>query len=275
MNICIGHSPDSDDAFMFYGMTHGKVDLEGLSITHDLVDIETLNRRALAGDLEVSAISLAAYPQIADRYDILPAGASVGDDYGPIVVSLGPLAPRDLAKGRIAIPGPRTTSARVLDLYLREEGIAVPPERRPIMDFDKILPAVLAGVVEAGLLIHEGQLTYADEGASLVVDLGVWWKKRTGTPLVLGVNVVRRDLGPETIARISRVLSHSIAWALAHREEALDYAMSFGRGLPRDLTDRFVGMYVNHHTVDLGEDGRAGAEKLLGTFRISSSPLRS
>lgn len=266
-SIRIGHSPDSDDAFMFYAMTHGKVDLEGLSITHDLVDIETLNRRALAGELEVSAISLAAYPSVADRYDILPAGASVGDDYGPIVVSRGALDPKDLARGaRIAIPGERTTSARVLDLYLREEGIDVPPARRPVMDFDKILPAVLAGVVEAGLLIHEGQLTYADEGASLVVDLGVWWKKRTGTPLVLGVNIVRRDLGPATIAKVSRVLSNSIAWALAHREEALDYAMSFGRGLPRGLTDRFVGMYVNHHTVDLGPDGRAGAEKLLETL---------
>lgn len=262
MNIRIGHSPDPDDAFMFYAMTHEKIDLEGLTVTHLLEEIESLNRRARAGELEVSAVSLASYPEFSDRYEILPAGASVGDDYGPIVVARRAMPPAALAEGRIAIPGRGTTSAHVLRHYLRRERIPLADDRLVEMSFDAILPAVARGEIEAGLLIHEGQLTYASEGTRLVVDLGVWWKRTTGTPLVLGVNIVRRDLGPETIATVSRVLSNSIQWALDHRAEALDYAQRYARDLPRELTDRFVGMYVNHYTVDLGPDGKSGAARV-------------
>lgn len=256
----IGHSPDPDDAFMFYAVTHGKVPTEGFEIEHKLEDIETLNRRARRGEYEVSAISLATYPAVKDRYRLLSSGASVGDDYGPVVVSREKISPHGLDGETVAIPGFHTTSGRVFRLWAKEVGIS-PVERE--VPFDEVLPRVLAGDFTAGVLIHEGQLTYEAEGASLVEDLGVWWKRRTGTPLVLGVNVARRDLGDEAVERIEKILSDSIRYALDHREEALAYALRYGRGLDAALADRFVAMYVNHYTVDLGEAGRAGLKRLL------------
>jgi 1,4-dihydroxy-6-naphthoate synthase len=256
MRIAIAHSPDSDDAFMFYGLASGKVPTDGFEIEHVLADIETLNRAAFEGRYEVSAISFHAYAYLASRYLLLPHGASMGDRYGPVVVSRGPVPP-SLEGVNVAIPGTLTTAFLTLRLYRPDVAFTVMP-------FDRIQEAVHDGSAQAGLLIHEGQLTYAVEGLHKVVDLGEWWAERTGgLPLPLGGNVIRRDLGPDVIARVSQMLHDSIAYALAHRSEAVTYAQQFGRGLDRDHTDRFVGMYVNELTLSYGARGRDAVARLL------------
>ncbi|MGH9441416.1 MAG: menaquinone biosynthesis family protein [Thermoanaerobaculia bacterium] len=255
--ISVAHSPDSDDAFMFYALAEKKVDDRGIQFVHELSDIETLNRRTENGELDVSAISFHAYPGVAKRYCLLPHGASFGDGYGPVVVASRPLAKEDLEGIVVAIPGEKTSAALALQLWR-------PGTATTILPFDAILPAVRAKEADAGVLIHEGQLTYRDEGLFPVVDLGVWWKEETGLPLPLGGNVVRKDLGEETIRRISAALGDSIEYALAHREDALDYAMRFARDLDRARADRFVAMYVNDWTRGYGERGRLAIETFLG-----------
>ncbi len=256
--ITVAHSPDSDDAFMFFGLAEGRVDTEGLVFTHELSDIETLNRRALRGELAVTAVSFHAYAFLADRYLLLPHGASFGDGYGPVIVAQRPIAREDLASGRIVVasPGERTTAHLALSLWA--PGVATEIRR-----FDEILEGVRQGRLEAGVLIHEGQLTFAREGLVEVEDLGRWWKRETGLPLPLGGNVVRRDLGPERIARVSRALSRSIEYGLAHREDALTHALRYARGLDRAEADRFVGMYVNRWTRGYGPEGRRAVQLLL------------
>ena len=256
MKITVAHSPDSDDAFMFYGLASGAVDVEGIEVEQVLSDIETLNRAAFAGQYEVTAVSFHAYAHLQDRYALLPHGASMGDSYGPIVVAKEGGA--TAVKGaRIAIPGTLTTAYLALRLY-------EPSFEYVVVPFDQIQQAVLDGKAEAGLLIHEGQLTYAEEGLRKIVDLGEWWAGRTGgLPLPLGGNIIRRDLGPEMIHKVSKMLHDSIAYALSHREEAVEYALQFGRGLDRARTDRFVGMYVNELTLSYGERGRKGVERLM------------
>ena len=256
MRIAIAHSPDSDDAFMFYGLASGKVPTGDLEIEHVLSDIESLNRAAFEGRYEISAVSFHAYTHLADRYILLPHGASMGDRYGPVVVAREPLPP-GLDGVTVAIPGMLTTAFLALRMYN-------PNVQYAVMPFDQIQEAVHDGRVQAGLIIHEGQLTYATEGLHKIVDFGEWWADRTdGLPLPLGGNVIRRDLGPELIARISRMLHDSIAYALDHREEAVEYAMQFGRGLDRERTDRFVGMYVNELTLEYGDRGREAVRRLL------------
>jgi 1,4-dihydroxy-6-naphthoate synthase len=255
MRIVVAHSPDSDDAFMHYGLASGKVPSEGLTFEHLLADIESLNRAAFEGKYEVSAVSFHAYAHLADRYQLLPHGSSMGDNYGPIVVSRRD-GPSSLDGVKVAIPGTLTTAFLALRLY--EPDVAY-----EVMPFDRIQDAVRDGRAQAGLLIHEGQLTYGDEGLKKVVDLGEWWTARTGLPLPLGGNVIRRDLGPELVGKVSRILHASIAYALAHRDEALDYALQFGRGLDRGKADRFVGMYVNDLTLEYGERGRTAVQRLL------------
>jgi 1,4-dihydroxy-6-naphthoate synthase len=254
--ITVAHSPDSDDAFMFYGLASGNVDTGGLAIEQILADIETLNRAAFEGRYEVTAVSFHAFAHLQGNYALLPHGASMGDRYGPIVVA--PAAGVHDVKGRrIAIPGTLTTAYLTLRLYEPDFEFVVVP-------FDRIQQAVLDGQAEAGLLIHEGQLTYQDEGLRKIVDLGEWWADRTGgLPLPLGGNIIRRDLGPEMIAKVSAMLHGSIAYALSHRPEAVEYALQFGRGLDRAKTDRFVGMYVNELTLGYGERGRQGLERLM------------
>ena len=254
--ITVAHSPDSDDAFMFYGLASGAVDTGGIVVDQVLADIETLNRAAFHGEYEVTAVSFHAYAHLVGKYALLPHGASMGDRYGPIVV-----APKDgvqSVRGRtIAIPGTLTTAYLTLRLY-------EPVFEFVVVPFDQIQQAVLAGKADAGLLIHEGQLTYSDEGLTKVVDLGEWWSQKTGgLPLPLGGNIIRRDLGPDMIAKVSRFLHDSIAYALSHRPQAVEYALQFGRGLDRDRTDRFVGMYVNDLTLQYGERGRLGLERLM------------
>ena len=257
MKIHIAHSPDSDDAFMFYGLASGLVPSNGFELEHVLSDIEALNRAAFEGTYEITAVSFHAYAHLTDRYMLLPHGASMGDGYGPIVVSRKD-GPSSLDGIHVAIPGELTTAFLTLRLF-------DPSVQYIVMPFDTIQPAVHSGEVEAGLLIHEGQLTYADEGLKKIVDLGEWWADRTGgLPLPLGGNIIRRDLGPATISTLSRVLRDSIAYGLAHREQAVDYSMQFGRGLDRARTDRFVGMYVNDLTLDYGERGREAVYRLLG-----------
>jgi len=255
MKIRIAHSPDSDDAFMFYGLATGGVPSNGFELEHVLSDIETLNRAAFHGTYEITAVSFHSYAHLTDRYVLLPHGASMGDRYGPIVVSKK--AAHSLKGIRVAIPGELTTAFLALRLFDREVEYTVMP-------FDKIQEAVHSGEAEAGLLIHEGQLTWADEGLKKIVDLGEWWSERTrGLPLPLGGNVVRRDLGRDAIGKLSRLLRDSIAYGLSNRAEAVKYAMQFGRGLDRAKTDRFVGMYVNDLTLDYGERGRAAVRRLL------------
>ena len=255
--ITVAHSPDSDDAFMFFGLATGAVETHGIVVDQVLSDIETLNRAAFEGRYEVTAVSFHAFAHLVDKYALLPHGASMGDRYGPIVVARQGGATK--VKGtRIAIPGTLTTAYLTLRLY--EPGFEY-----VVVPFDQIQQAVLDGQAEAGLLIHEGQLTYAEEGLSKIVDLGEWWAEHTdGLPLPLGGNIIRRDLGPEMIARVSKMLHDSIAYALTHREEAVEYAIQFGRGLDRDRTDQFVGMYVNNLTLSYGDRGRLAVERLLG-----------
>jgi 1,4-dihydroxy-6-naphthoate synthase len=260
--IRVGHSPDPDDAFMFYALAKDRIDTGRYRFAHELVDIETLNRRALAGELEVTALSLHAYAYLTDRYVLCSCGASMGDRYGPMVVARRGMTLRQLQGAVIAVPGLRTTAYLALRLCLNVDFSYV------IVPFDQILDAVAAGRydgqrVDAGLIIHEGQLTYADQGLALVVDTGQWWFDHTGLPLPLGANAIRKDLGPETIRDVHRLLRKSIAYGLEHREEALSYAMSFGRGLNRAKADQFVGMYVNQWTLDFGPVGRQAVARLL------------
>jgi 1,4-dihydroxy-6-naphthoate synthase len=255
MKIRIAHSPDSDDAFMFYGLASGSVPANGFELEHVLADIETLNRAAFEGVYEITAVSFHAYAHLTDRYVLLPHGASMGDRYGPIVVSK---TSRPSLEGvTVAVPGTLTTAFLALRLF-------DPSVEYVVMPFDRIQEAVHAGDVDAGLLIHEGQVTWADEGLQKIVDLGEWWADRTrGLPLPLGGNVIRRDLGPAAISTLSRLLHNSIAYGLNHRDEAVTYALRFGRGLDRARTDRFVGMYVNDLTLDYGDRGREAVRRLL------------
>jgi 1,4-dihydroxy-6-naphthoate synthase len=254
--IRVAHSPDSDDAFMFYALAAGKIDTDGIIYEHELQDIETLNRRALHGELEVTAVSIHAYAYLADRYALLSHGSSMGDRYGPRLVALEPRSTELLAGARIAIPGTLTTAYLALKLC-QPNFVSVPTP------FHQIEDAVERGDVDAGLLIHEGQLTFADRGLHLVVDLGEWWFQQTGLPLPLGGNVIRKDLGAELIETISRHLHASIAYALQHRAHALTHAMQYARGLDQNRADTFVGMYVNDWTLDYGERGRAAVRRLL------------
>ena len=254
--IRVAHSPDSDDAFMFYALAEGKIDTGDIVYVHELQNIETLNQRALRGELEVTAVSIHAYAYLADKYALLPHGSSMGDRYGPRLVARSPMAKGDVRGKRIAIPGPLTTAYLALRLY-EPDFIAVP------IAFDAIETAVLNGDVDLGLLIHEGQLTFGDQGLHLVADMGEWWFQETGLPLPLGGNVIRKDLGPELMRTISRHLKASIVYGLQHRVGALDHAMRFARGLDRDRADTFVGMYVNEWTVDYGPRGREAVQELL------------
>ena len=254
--ITIAHSPDADDAFMFYALAQGKVSDPELECVHVLEDIQSLNERAFRGEYEVTAVSFHAYAYLADRYALLPHGASMGDGYGPMVVARDPLSREDLQGKSIAVPGTLTTAFLLLKFWNPSLGHRVIP-------FDQILDAVVARRVHAGLIIHEGQVTYGSLGLHKVVDFGEWWKEETGLPLPLGGNVIRKDLGPALMRRVSHLLRESIAYALAHREEALNYAMQFGRDMDRRLADRFVAMYVNDLTLDYGERGRAAVKRLL------------
>lgn len=254
--IHVGHSPDSDDAFMFYALAEGLIDTGDLAYSHELQDIETLNRRALRGELEVTAVSIHAYAYLSDRYALLPSGSSMGDRYGPRLVATRPGTLADAAGRRIAVPGLLTTAYLALKL-------AVPEFEAVVVPFDQIEESVASGQVDFGLLIHEGQLTYGETGLSLIADLGEWWFQKKGLPLPLGGNVVRKDLGPDLMARISRHLRASIDYALDHRDLALDHAMQYARGLARHDADTFVGMYVNDWTRDYGERGRLAVSELL------------
>ncbi len=258
MLIRCGHSPDPDDAFMFYALARERIDTGRYRFLHEMADIETLNRRAERGELELSAISLHAYPYVRERYALLNCGCSMGDGYGPMVVAQKSMSTADLAGLSIAVPGERTTAFLALTLCLGRGRFT-----HRVMPFDRIIDAVRGGEVDAGLIIHEGQLTYAREGLSLVVDLGVWWQQQTGLPLPLGGNVIRRDLGEPALSEVAGLLRRSIEYGLAHRAEAIEYAEAFGRNLDRPLTDRFVGMYVNKWTLDYGERGRAAVRELL------------
>jgi 1,4-dihydroxy-6-naphthoate synthase len=255
--IRVAHSPDSDDAFMFYALANNKIDTGDLEFVHELQDIESLNRRALAGELEVTAVSIHAYAYLADRYALLPHGASMGEGYGPRLVARTPFARAELADKLIAVPGTLTSAYLALKLFYPEAQTEVVP-------FDRIMDHVLQGRANVGLLIHEGQLTYLDEGLHLVADLGEWWADETGgLPLPLGGNVIRKDLGPELMREVSRMLRASIAYGLEHRAPALAHAQSYGRGLDDAQTDEFVGMYVNQRTLDYGEDGREAVQLFL------------
>jgi 1,4-dihydroxy-6-naphthoate synthase len=257
--IRVGHSPDSDDAFMFYALTHDRIDTEGLRFVHQLEDIETLNRRALRGELEVSAVSIHAFAHLADHYALLASGSSMGDRYGPKLVARAATTLDAIRTARtpIAVPGLLTTAYLALRLCL---GPDVPVQ---VVPFDRIIPAVLEGRHEVGLIIHEGQLYYPDKGLHQVADLGQWWHEQTGLPLPLGGNVVRKDLGPEVVAQVARLIKQSIVYALEHRQEALAYALTYARDLDPALADRFVGMYVNAWTVDYGPRGREAVRTLL------------
>ena len=256
MKITVAHSPDSDDAFMFFGLASGKVPTDGYEVDHVLADIESLNRAAFEGTYEVTAVSFHAYAYLTDKYFLLPHGSSMGDRYGPILVARQD-APDDISGFRVAVPGELTTAFLAMRLY-------DPDVEHVVMPFDKIQEAVRDKEVDAGVLIHEGQLTYQDDGLKKIVDFGEWWADRTGgLPLPLGGNVIRKDLGPEVITKVSKMLHDSIAYALDHREEALDYALQYGRGLDRQKADRFVGMYVNGLTLEYGDRGRTAVHKLL------------
>jgi 1,4-dihydroxy-6-naphthoate synthase len=253
MLIRIAHSPDADDAFMFYALARKKISADGYEFEHILKDIETLNEEALGGKYEVTAVSFHAYPYVSDKYALLTCGSSVGDGYGPIVVAREKLSKLDERK--IAVPGRLTTAYLALKLYLSDF--------QPVfINFDEIIPAVKRGDVDAGLIIHEGQLTYIQENLEKVIDLGEWWLEETGFPLPLGGNAIRKDLG-EKIGEVALLVKESIKYSLSHRKEALEYSMSFSRGLEKSEADKFVGMYVNEWTVDLGERGRKAVEVLL------------
>jgi len=254
--ITVAHSPDSDDAFMFYALATNKLDTGNLTFTHVLKDIQTLNEEAFRGTYDVTAISFHAYAYISDKYVLLPHGASIGDNYGPILVSKQSYTSEDISKLKIAVPGKLTSAFLALRLFNSDFEYEVVP-------FDKIIDAVQSGQCDAGLLIHEGQLFYKTLGLNKVLDLGEWWHERTGLPLPMGGNVIRRDLGADTIRRVSAALRDSIAYSLSHRESALEYAMQFARDMDTSLADRFVGMWVNDLTLDYTERGREAVRRML------------
>jgi 1,4-dihydroxy-6-naphthoate synthase len=254
--ITVAHSPDSDDAFMFYGLATHKLDTGNLSFTHVLKDIQTLNEEAFRGTYDVTAVSFHAYAYIADKYLLLPHGASIGDNYGPILVSREPVKAAEIPKLKIAVPGTLTSAFLALRIFNADFKYEVVP-------FDKIIEAVKSGQCDAGLLIHEGQLFYESIGLHKVLDLGEWWHERTGLPLPMGGNVIRRELGPEIIRQVSRCLSESIRYSLANREDALAYAMQFARDMDTDLADRFVAMWVNDLTLDYTDRGREAVQRML------------
>lgn len=254
--ITVAHSPDSDDAFMFYGLATNQVRVPGLEFQHTLCDIETLNRKALDGFYDLTAISFHAYPYLQEKYALLTSGGSVGEDYGPMIVSTRALSLTEVKGRTIAVPGTMTTAYLALKLFAPQVEISVVP-------FDHIIPRVLAGDFEAGLIIHEGQLTFARSGLHKVLDLGQWWREQTGLPLPLGGNAIKRDLGIDVMRQVASALKQSIQYGLDHRSQALNYAMQFARDLDPDMADRFIGMYVNERTLDYGDDGRAAIAKLL------------
>ncbi len=254
--IRVAHSPDSDDAFMFYGLATNKVRVPGLRFTHTLCDIETLNQKAREGVYDITAISFHAYPYIQDKYALMACGGSVGEGYGPMIVSTRPFTETDIRSHIIAVPGKLTTAYLALQLF-------APGIETEVVPFDQIIPQVLEGKYEAGLIIHEGQLTYDKSGLHRVIDLGRWWQKVTGLPLPLGGNAIRRALGPQLMSAATQALRDSIQYALDHREEALAYAMQFARDLDTSSADKFVGMYVNERTLDYGPDGREAVKRLL------------
>jgi 1,4-dihydroxy-6-naphthoate synthase len=254
--LSLAHSPDSDDAFMFYGLAKGHVAADGLEIVHVLKDIETLNREAREGRHEITAISIHAYPHVADRYALMPCGGSIGDGYGPLLVAREALDPARLDGLTVAVPGTLTTAYLALKLFS-------PGTKTVVRPFDAILDEVAAGRADVGLVIHEGQLTYGGQGLHRILDLGAWWKEETGLPLPLGGNAVRRDLGPALMARLTALVRETVVFSLAHRKEALAYAMSFARGMDPSIADRFVGMWVNEMTVDCGPLGRQAVQELL------------
>ncbi len=254
MLIRVAHSPDADDAFMFYALAQRKIDIGEYEFEHILEDIESLNQAALESRYEVTAVSFHAYPYIAENYALMTCGGSIGDGYGPIIVSKRNLSPNELERVRIGVPGKLTTARLVLKLFL-------PEAKETFMNFDEILPAVKRGNIEAGLIIHEGQISYAREGVYKVIDLGEWWKEKTNLPLPLGGNAVRRDL-PE-VKKIASLIKKSIIYSLEHENEALDYALTFGRGLQREEARKFVRMYVNNFTVNIGQQGKRAVEMLF------------
>jgi 1,4-dihydroxy-6-naphthoate synthase len=254
--ISVAHSPDSDDAFMFYGLATNKVRVPGLKFSHTLCDIESLNRKAMDGVYDVTAVSFHAYPYVQDKYALMTCGGSVGDGYGPMIVSTRALTIAEVKHVKIAVPGTLTTAFLALNLF-------APGIETEVVPFDQIIPQILAGKYEAGLIIHEGQLTYSKSGLHRIVDLGKWWRDITGLPLPLGGNAIRRDLGKDVIHEVSDALKRSIQYALDHRDEALEYAMQFARDLDTASADKFVGMYVNERTVDYGSDGREAVSRLL------------
>jgi 1,4-dihydroxy-6-naphthoate synthase len=261
--ITLGHSPDPDDAFMFYALAKNKIPTAGFRFRHILQDIQTLNERARRAELDVSAISFHAYPYVADRFALLPCGASMGDGYGPILVTARKQKLSDLPRRRIAIPGRLTSAFLALQLYLDLKKLRVPRSAFVVVPFDRIFDAVHKGRADVGLIIHEGQLTYARDGFHLLLDLGVWWKKRTGLPLPLGGNVIRKSLGRPAMRAIARVLKASIAYGLDHLDEALPHLQPYARDLDDQLTRRFVRMYVNDYTVDYGRTGRRAITEFL------------
>ena len=254
--ITLGHSPDPDDAFMFYALAADKIDTGGLAFSHVIQDIETLNRRAMNAELDVTAVSIHAYAYVLDQYALLTSGASMGDDYGPLVISRVPMSIDELRDVTIAVPGMMTTAYLALRLCVGDVKTVVVP-------FDEIMDAVERGDLAAGLLIHEGQLTYSARGFSKIIDLGQWWMSETGLPLPLGGTAIKKSLGPELIAHVSKLLRQSIEYGLENREIAVRHSMKYGRGMEESLTDKFVGMYVNDYTIDYGERGRAAVRLLL------------
>ena len=254
--ITVAHSPDSDDAFMFYGLATHKLETDGLKFEHTLRDIQTLNEDARRGVYDVTAISFHAYAYVADRYALLPHGASIGDKYGPILVSKEPRSPDEIGDLTIAIPGELTSAFLALRIFNNKFNYVVVP-------FDKIIDAVLSGEADAGLLIHEGQLFYKEKGLDKVLDLGEWWHEKTGLPLPMGGNAIRRDLGPDLMHQVSKHLHNSIVYSMENREDALTYAMQFARDMPQELADRFVAMWVNDLTLDYGERGKESVRRLL------------
>lgn len=254
--ISIAHSPDSDDAFMFYALANNIFDTGDLTFSHTLKDIETLNKEAMVGTYDVSAISIHAYPQLADKYILMPTGSSMGDKYGPMIVSEKDLSEADLNDLTIAVPGELTTALLSMRIYN-------PKLKYDFVPFDQIIPQIKAGKYDAGLIIHEGQLTYAEEGLNKIIDMGEWWFKETGLPLPLGGNVIRRDLGDTLMHTVSDFIKRSIQYSIDHREQALEYALQFAGDMDPKLADKFVGMYVNHWTLDYGEVGRKAIRTLL------------
>ncbi len=254
--ITVAHSPDSDDAFMFYGLATNKLETDGLKFEHTLKDIQTLNEDAKEGVFDVTAISFHAYAYVADKYALLPHGASIGDKYGPILVSKEPRKPEEISRMKIAVPGKMTSAFLALRIYNQDFEYTVVP-------FDKIIETVQQGKADAGLLIHEGQLFYKQIGLAKVLDLGEWWFEKTGLPLPMGGNVIKRDLGEDLMRKVSKCLHQSIKYSLDNREDALTYAMQFARDMPPELADRFVAMWVNDLTLDYGERGREAVKLLL------------